>query len=119
MAHIDIIPYEPIKNQTFSESQTIDLKAAIFENIEYKEGRSVIFFHDCDFFGELEIVNDDEIPFKDVSLYFHGCYISRISINKITSLNISVGFGSSIISGKIESSNLLHVSMIHAKIARY
>lgn len=111
MAEIIVSPYEAIERQTFIGASKIDLKAAMFENVEHRDGRMVISFIDCNFLGKLEIVNTEEIVFNEISVYFYGCYIPEISVNQIVSTNISISFGSSIISGKIESSNLLDVSM--------
>lgn len=104
------VPYNAIENEDFIGKTTILLEASKFEHVDYQDGKLAITYSNCRF-STLQIENQEDIEFKDVSISFLNCYIGDIKITEITSTNISLHFSSSIISGNINNSNINYVGV--------
>jgi hypothetical protein len=83
----------------------------MFSEIEYQDGKMAFTFIDCIFNGKLTIQNTEVIDFQDVSIYFVGCFIGDLEVDQIISPNVSIHFGTSIISGRIKSDKLAAIGM--------
>lgn len=108
---ISTIPYIKTKNEAFNDDADILIKQSMFDNIEYQDGKTTITFINCVFNRKLIIRNSEIIDFKEISVYFFGCFIRDLEVDQIVSPNISIHFGTSIISGRIKSEKLLSVGL--------
>ncbi len=107
--NLNFTPYSEIRSLSCAH-MVLRLTRADFENVEFKDGRSVLPFFNC-FFEKLTIINEDEIPFETISIAFFNCLLPEIQIEIISSLNITLGFYGSFVSGKIANANLKGVDI--------
>lgn len=110
MTEILFAPYEIKEDQTYDGDHTIKISSSDFEGATYQAGKTPITFRNCRF-DTLHIINEDEISFKDLVINFSYCSIGKIEIENITTKNLGISFGSSIIDGKIKSSNIQFVNL--------
>lgn len=110
MTNIGIAPYSKIEDQKFMEGNSLRIDAQTFSERDFEDGRITFSFIGCDF-KNIIIENFEEIEFKEISILFLSCYIENIQVENIISRNISISFLSSILSGRISSSNLLSVEV--------
>ncbi|OJV54281.1 MAG: hypothetical protein BGO31_13100 [Bacteroidetes bacterium 43-16] len=107
--HLVFKPYSEIRDLSTGHL-IITLTAADFENVQFKDGDTVLPFVNC-FFEKLTIINREEIPFGNISIAFFNCLLPEIEVKTIQSQNITLGFYHSFVSGKIESSNLRSIDL--------
>jgi hypothetical protein len=102
MIELVLTPYSKIEGQRMiSEDVIIVIRKEIFAGVQFKDGTITFPVSNCDF-RKVTIENPEDINFKGISIGFSDCYIGEIEVRKITSKNISLDFGSSIVSGKVE-----------------
>ena len=114
---MNIEPYQSIENQTYPHRIKFEIKKKKFENVQFQEGKITFSFFNC-IFDQIELENLEQIEFEEISIQFVSCFINHLSIDKLISNNISIFFGSSIISGKIDSNNLKSVSVNNCVLKR-
>lgn len=117
MTTIQLTPYQTI-NGLEDDEVLIKIKKADFTNVTFRDGTTTFPFFSC-YFNRVIIENDEEIDFNNISLGFFNSYIKEIKIEKILETNISVDFFGSIVSGKIESSNLRYVGFNNCLLNNY
>ncbi|AMR40855.1 hypothetical protein A4C53_RS00635 [Elizabethkingia anophelis] len=102
-------PYQIISDEGYNEAKIV-IKASDFENVSFQEGRMTFSFINCDF-TKLEIENNETIEFPNIYIQFTDCFIGEIKVDKITTTNLSIFFGSSILDGQIKNENLKNVTV--------
>lgn len=107
---IKINPYQILEDTNFPHKIKLEIKKKDFEKIDFEEGKMTYTFSHC-LFADLEIENNEEIEFKEIIIQFVDCFIKEININSISSTNISIYFGSSIIAGRIDADSLKNISL--------
>jgi hypothetical protein len=108
-------PYTITENKIFSKQEVFKINKIDFDKVKYDGTKMTFAFIGC-VFNDLVIENYEQIDFLGVSIYFYNCYIGRLDVENIKSDNISLVFGSSVISGRIESDNIKNVSLNNAII---
>lgn len=99
MKELTLKPYVPVKDEKLLDPIKINLTANQFTGVDEIEGKFTFSFINCDI-KEIVIENEEDIDFE-ITFSFLNCYISDFSIEKIHNSNISLNFGSSVVSGKI------------------
>lgn len=110
MEELILDPYSKLEDKLFQQEVVFSVNGKGFQKIEFKGDTTTYTFIKCRF-KKITICNSEEINFNDISINFFGCYIEEINIENIVSKNISVIFGSSILSGRIANNNLRSVSL--------
>jgi hypothetical protein len=110
MSMIVITPYSKIEDQSYPTDTLITISANSFAGIQFQDGKITFSIIDCRF-RKVVLENLEAIEFKEISIQFLGCYIEDIQVENIVSGNISVSFINSILSGRINSPNILSVSI--------
>lgn len=108
MNKLKITPYYNIENETYNDITRLEIENSDFKDIEFKQVRSTFSFINCKF-SSLEIENKENIEFNNISINFIDCYIEDIKIENFVTKNISLFFGSSIVSGIISSKHTLDI----------
>lgn len=110
MEEIVIEPYSKLEDKLYSHEVVFAVKGDGFQKVNFEGGKVTFAISNCNF-KKISISNSEEINFENISIFFFCCYIEHIDIDNIESKNISVSFGSSIVSGRIANSNLKSVSL--------
>lgn len=110
MTEIILEPYSKLEDKLYEQEVVFSVNAEGFQKVGFQDGKFTYTISNCSF-KKISICNSEEIMFKDISINFFGCFIQDIDIDKIESKNISVSFGSSIITGRIANNNLKSVSL--------
>ena len=110
MEEIILVPYSKLEDKLFSQEVVLSVKGETFQKVDFQGGKATYAIINCNF-KNISIRNSEEIEFSNISINFYGCYIEHIDIDNIESKNITVSFGSSIISGRIADKNLGSVSL--------
>lgn len=105
MSVLSTTPYVPYNSLDLQLAEIV-LKNSDFSTVSYKSGTTVLSFFDCRIL-DLRIENTEDINFTEVSLAFFNCFIGNVKVETITSKNVSIGFYGSVVSGRIESENLM------------
>lgn len=105
-----LTPYSSIQFQDFIFEKVFTITKKDFQNIQYQDGKIVFTFLGCKF-NKIIIENTEQIEFQDISIQFVDCFIKEIYVSEIETNNISIHFGSSIVSGIINSKKLTNVSI--------
>lgn len=100
-----LTPYQKTENQDYPLETKIIIRATDFANSKFQDGKSTFSFIGCRF-KKLLIENTESIDFGNISIDFFGCFIEEINIENITTTNVSLYFGSSLIQGRIKSQNI-------------
>jgi len=109
MKTITPTPYQ-IEENLSGQVLRIIISKAVFEGVIHRDGK-VAFEFVSFYFKKVSIVNDDEIEFPDITLFFVSCFIENVEVENITSKNIVINFHRSVIAGKINNSVLLGVEI--------
>jgi len=110
MREIYPIPYQTIRHNRYSNDTKIVIRASDFNNVPFQDGRMTFSFINC-IFTKLEIENNETIEFQNIYIQFTDCFIGEIKVDKITTTNLSIFFGSSIIDGQIKNEKLKSVTI--------
>jgi hypothetical protein len=108
MGELNLMPYDSLDGRPFFGEMKLVIRADDFRNVKFKEGKITYLISNCNF-NKLIIENFHEIQFPDISISFTSCFIGEIKVENIVSKNISLHFGSTIISGKIKDGFLQSV----------
>ncbi|MBK8482782.1 MAG: hypothetical protein IPL31_00100 [Saprospiraceae bacterium] len=106
---MNLIPYSEIKDKDFPIKSILNINANQFNRVNFIPGLATITFSGCRF-TQVIITNFENIEFPDISLSFDHCYIEKLEVKDIHSQNIALLFGSTILSGNVESANLKNIS---------
>lgn len=109
MKYITARPYEIVQDKIFSSVVTFRINADDLNGVEFEGGQFVYSFIGCKF-NEIIIENEDIIEFKEVNIYFADCFINKITVSNIRADNVSIAFGNTVMSGKIDSDKLVTVA---------
>jgi hypothetical protein len=118
MKEITLTPYQAISGRQFEEPVKIVIKRSQLSQTTFQDGKFTFSFTDCDF-KQLVIENDEEIDFKNISISFAYCYIKDVQVTNVTTKNLSIHFGSSILAGKIAECPLTDVSFNNCILDRH
>lgn len=110
MTPLKLKPYTSLDFRDFPLETIIKIEKSDFQNVQYQDGKIVFTLFGCKF-KKVVIENAEEIDFKDISIQFVDCFIEEISVETIVTKNISLHFGSSIVSGRVNSDSLTNVSL--------
>ncbi|MCT4135387.1 hypothetical protein HZP67_00655 [Elizabethkingia anophelis] len=102
-------PYQIIRDEDYNDAKIV-IKASDFEGVSFQDGRMTFSFINCHF-TKLKIENDEAIEFPNIYIQFTDCFIGEIKVDKITTTNLSIFFGSSILDGQIKNENLKSVTV--------
>lgn len=114
LTEVNLTAYEPIEDLKYNEA-VIKVSKSDLDNANFVDGTTTFSFFNC-YFNKLIIENSEEIDFEGISITFFGCFIREIQITSIKSKNISVGFYGSVVSGKIENTNLTSVEVANCLV---
>lgn len=103
-------PYTKVENEVFRNRKIFSIDKADFNGVEYDGTTMTFTFVGC-VFHDLVIENREQIDFEEVRVYFLDCYIRDLDVEDIKSDNISLSFGSSIISGRVRNDALRSISL--------
>ncbi|WP_299568479.1 hypothetical protein [uncultured Pedobacter sp.] len=98
---INYEPYKTIENQTYGHVQIL-VKKGPFVDVLYRNNYTTINFNNCSF-TKVEIVAEEDVNFKDISVHFMKCQIDEITVEQITATNILVLFSGCSVNGRISS----------------
>lgn len=107
---IHLKPYSSLQNRDYTTETKIIFDKSDFNSTNYKSGTFVFFIRNCKF-KTLRIENTENIDFKDISFNFFQCYIERLEIENIITLNSSFLFSACIISGRVASENIQYITL--------
>lgn len=103
-------PYTKVENEIFRSRKIFSIDKADFDDVEYDGTTMTFTFIGC-VFHDLVIENQEQIDFEEIRVYFLDCYIRNLDVEDIKSDNISLSFGSSIISGRVRNDTLRSISL--------
>lgn len=103
-------PYTTIENENFPTKKIITINKIDFDGVERRGGTMEFAFIGC-VFNELIIENHEQIDFEHINIYFFGCFMKQLTVENIKSDNISLNFGSSIISGRVKTDSIRNISL--------
>lgn len=106
---MNLRPYQIIENQDFDFVENLNILDELFNPEDYQDGKITVVFKNCSFV-HINIVNNDTIKFKHVSILFSYCFIKSFYVESIVSKNISLLFTNSIISARINNAVLGFIS---------
>lgn len=110
MNPIYLKPYTIIENQNFPIDSKIIIRASDFQDVLFEDGKITFSFINCRF-RKVEIENNETINFQNISIQFISCYIGEIKIENFTTTNFSIFFGSCILQGRIQNTNLSSITV--------
>ena len=106
---IQLEPYKTIENKQY-DSAVFKITPDIFDGVVFQDNTTNLNFTNC-LFKKIQIINETEIDFNDISFNFYFCQIQDIQIELITTEQISLHFHGCIISGNIQSNKLKNVGL--------
>ena len=110
MIQIIPTPYHKVYNTAYPDTALLKLEKKHFSGINYTPGHMVIVFEFC-LFKKLIIVNEENLDFEDVTIYFLNTFIRDLEVTTITDNKISVHLASCIFSGQLSASKLSMVQV--------
>lgn len=112
---MNIRPYITIENREFDEVENLNIIDQYLNPEDYIDGKITIVFKNCSF-QHINIINEEVIRFKLVSILFSYCLIKSFYVQSITSGNISILFTNSIVSARINNKDIGFVSFTNCLI---
>jgi len=103
-------PYTVTKDQFYKGETIISIDASQFAGTAKKEGQLEISFQHCHF-DKVKVICPDNIDFGEIGMHFYGCTVKAFEIGELASRDISINFGSCLLSARLESSELQSVSL--------
>jgi len=112
---MNIRPYIVIENREFNEVENLYIIDEYLNPEEFRDGKITIVFNNCSF-SHINIINEENIRFKHVSILFSYCLIKSFYVESIVTKNISILFTNSIISARINNNIFGFVSFTNCLV---
>lgn len=111
MKTIILTPYSDINNKDYSSETKFIINRTSFEGIGFRLGTKATFtFTHCKF-NELEIENEEEVDFRNISIYFDSCFIEKLIITSLVTPNFSIFLENCILSATISNNKIKSVGL--------
>lgn len=115
---MNIRPYIVIENREFENVENLYIIDQFLNPEKYIEGKITVVFKNCSF-AHINIINEENIRFKNISILFSYCLIKSFYVESVVSKNISILFTNSILSARLNNSILGFVSFTNCLVYRH
>ncbi len=112
---MNIRPNIIIENKEFDSVENLYIIDEFLNPEQYNDGKITVVFKNCSF-THINIINEQSIRFKQISILFSYCLIKSFYVQSVTSKNISILFTNSIVSARINNNILGFVSFTNCLI---